>query len=61
MPEIPEHCEFDVPIDGLSFSTMTNGDVIRIRNINLGKEQAATLAWLVNEHAVLKIEIKLKE
>jgi len=61
MPEIPEHCEFDVPIDCLFFRTKTNGDVIRIRNINLGKEQAATLAWLANVGVVLEIEIKIKE
>lgn len=60
MPEIPDSCEFDVEHDKIELATRTNGDVIKIRGINLDKEQAASLAWLVNADNHLTIEIKLK-
>lgn len=53
--------EFDIGVDQIEFRTKTNGDVIRITNVHLGKEAASALAELINDHDNLKIEIKKAE
>jgi len=58
MPEINNHCEFIVIADKVELTTQTNGDRIVILGINLDANQAAALAYLVNSHSALKIEIK---
>jgi len=58
MPEVNENCEFLVCCDQAKFSTQTNGDVLLIRRINLNADQAASLAWLINQIGQLKVEIK---
>jgi len=60
MAQIPETCEFDVKPDQLELRTRTNGDTIKISGLNLSKEQAAAVAWLVNFDNDLTIEIKPK-
>jgi hypothetical protein len=60
--EIPDICEFDVPLqDQLRFETRTNGDEIMIKGVHLGEQMAATLAYLVNLKVPLHVEIKEKE
>ncbi len=60
MPQIPETCEFDVEHDQVELKTATNGDFIEIRKINLNKDQAAALAYLINTDTHLTVEIKIK-
>ena len=54
-------CEFDVGPDGIVFTTMTNGDQIRISKVNLDSENAANLASLIGNGATLTVQIKVKE
>jgi len=58
VPEINEYCEFLIIADKVELTTQTNGDRIVISGINLDANQAAALAYLVNSHGALKIEIK---
>jgi len=59
MPEIPDKCEFETTADQVRLTTQTNGDVILIKGIHLGEENAAALAFLINSTSNhLKIEIK---
>ena len=59
MPEIPETCEFTAGADAVRLTTKTNGDVIHIKNVHLGEDAAAALAYLINKtDNHLKIEIK---
>ena len=60
MPQIPDTCEFDVEHDQVELKTATNGDFIEIRKINLDKDQAAALAYLINTDNLLTIEVKVK-
>lgn len=61
MPQIPETCEFDIEADHIELKTRFNGDHIEISRLSLNKEQAASLAWLVNNDNHLTIEVKIKE
>ena len=59
MATIPDSCEFKVKADQLRFTTQTNGDHVLIKGIQLGKNAAAALAYLINDTTNhLKIEIK---
>ena len=61
MPELLfDNVEFDVGLDGMIFSTQTNGDKILISGINLTAEAAAAVAYLSNLHKILKVEITIK-
>lgn len=55
-----QNVEFDIMPDQLQFNTQTNGDKLRISGINLDANQAAALAYLINQPESLKIEIKVK-
>ena len=48
MAEIDEECRFIAKADDVKFTTQTNGDIIIISQLTLSKEQAASLAWLIN-------------
>lgn len=63
MATIDEICTFVTIADSVKFETNTNGDKITITNVNLSKDDAASLAWLINHDAStdLKIRIKLNE
>ena len=63
MAEIPEICVFETKADSVNLTTSTNGDKICISNLELSKEQSASLAWLINHEATtnLKFRIKLEE
>lgn len=52
--------DFDVPIDGMVFTTRKNGDEIVIKKIHLGPTEAAHLAELINSAAVLNVVVKEK-
>ena len=59
MPEIPDMCEFMAGADQVRLTTKTNGDAIHISHVQLGKDAAAALAYLINKtDNHLKIEIK---
>jgi hypothetical protein len=59
MPQIPETCEFEVQADQIEFRTITNGEHIIIKDIQMSQNAAATLAWLINTDNHLTVEIKL--
>lgn len=63
MAEVNEVCVFETKADQVQFSTQTNGDTIRIKNLILTQEQATSLTWLVNadDTAVLRFRVKVKE
>jgi len=59
MPEIPDKCEFETVADQIRLTTQSNGDTIHIKGIHLGRDEAAALAYLINNtQNHLKIEIK---
>jgi hypothetical protein len=59
MATIPDTCEFQAGVDQVRLTTQTNGDQIAIKNVHLGKANAAALAYLINKtDNHLKIEIK---
>jgi len=60
MAQIPEVVIIDIIADQLSFTTRTNGDIIKINGLNLTQNQAATLAWLLNQDATLEIRVRIK-
>lgn len=62
MATIKEVCVFTTKADQVQFHTQTNGDFISIKNLKLSRDQATTLAWLVNtdNNAILKFRVKLK-
>ena len=59
MPEIEEEITFDIEEDGAKFTTVTNGDILIINDFHLTREQAATLAWLVNSKQKISVQMKL--
>jgi len=61
MPEIAEEVIFETITDNMVLHTMNNGDTLVLNGLTLTKEQAATLAWLINhpDNTMLKIKIKL--
>ena len=52
--------EFTLGADQLAFSTQTNGDKLGIIGIDLDPEQAAAMAYLINqtEPLIIKIEVQ---
>lgn len=59
MPEIEDEVTFDVEEDGAELKTKTNGDILIINKFNLSREQAASLAWLVNSNQKIQFQVKL--
>ena len=60
MPEIEDKVEFDTITNNMVLHTQANGDTLVLSAIHLTKEQAGTLAWLINhpDDTPLKVEIK---
>ena len=57
--EIPCCCEFQAGADQVRLTTQTNGDSVTMKGLNLTKDQAASLAYLINDtDNHLSIEIK---
>lgn len=62
MPQINEKCNFIAEADNIKFTTQTNGDIVIITGVHFDKEQAASLAWLINNTGKnLDVRIKLQE
>lgn len=61
MAQIPEISLFDATADKIKLTTQTNGDIIMMNGLNLDYDQAASLAWLVNQStATLEVRIRVK-
>ena len=60
MAEIEEELTFYTKADQVKYVTLTNGDSIYIRPLNLTQDQAASMAWLVNTHNNEELEFKVK-
>jgi len=60
MPEIESELIIVTSSQNVQFNTQTNGDHVEIKGLHLTREQAATLAWLINNSGDLKIKIKEK-
>ena len=58
--EVEEECIFHTRADQVQFSTQTNGDTIRIKNLMLTQKQATSFAWLVNADDTAKLEFQVK-
>ncbi len=58
--EIENEAKFDISEDNLEFSTLSNGDRIRMHNINMSAECAGALAYMINSGQILEVEIKIK-
>jgi hypothetical protein len=58
MPTIPSQCEIIVPPDSVRFTTRTNGDTVTIKGVDLDNENAAALAWLINQQGNLQVRIR---
>lgn len=61
MPNENSKAVFDVETDGCIFTTWPNGDMIDLRNLHLGKEESANLAWLINHGSTLTVTVKIKD
>lgn len=59
MAEIPDICEFEIAATDVTLHTRTNGDDVTM-HVALGKEMAASLAYMINTDNHLLIEIKIK-
>lgn len=60
MPEIEDEVTFTTRPDQARFTTQTNGDVLVLKFGGLTREQAATLAWLVNSPNTIQFQVKVK-
>jgi len=56
--EVESEVKFITGEDGVKFTTQSNGDIIIISGIHLTKDQAASLAYLVNCKKKLSFEVK---
>ena len=59
MPEIEDEVIFHVEPDGAKLTTKTNGDILIFSDFHLFREQAASLAWLVNSKQKISVQMKL--
>ncbi len=59
MPEIKDEAMFYIEIDGAKLTTKTNGDILIFNDFHLSREQAATVAWLVNSNRMIEVQMKL--
>jgi hypothetical protein len=61
MPEIEDECIFEVSVVNALFVTQCNGDKLILSGLELTRQQAATLTWLINtKPETTKVEIKIK-
>ena len=56
-----ENVEFNIVPEQLIFKTQVDGDRLTISHIEFTAEQAAAMAYLINQPAALKVEIKVVE
>ena len=62
MAAIPEDVLFEAKCQNLTLVTNPTSDTIKLIGLALSKEQAASIAWLINHEVdtVLEVEIKVK-
>lgn len=48
MATIDEVCTFETVADQVQFHTKTNGDSLGIKKLELNRDQATIMTWLVN-------------
>jgi len=60
MPQTPKTCEFETSIDQVKFTTSTNGDRLVLKGFHLDQDNAATLAWLINQDSNCRLEWEVK-
>lgn len=62
MAEIEEEVTFCTKADQVEFHTQTNGDVVHIKKLTLTRDQATSMAWLVNTDNDVELEwfVKVK-
>ena len=61
MPEIENEVTFVVDSDKVILHTVTDGDTLVLEHLEFTQQQAATLAWLINNPSGTKLKIKIKE
>ncbi len=60
MAQVAETVTFITKEDQIHFSTRTNGDELHILNLKLSRDQATSIAWLVNSDEQHELEIKIR-
>jgi hypothetical protein len=62
MATIPEDVLIEIQCQNMTLVTKPSSDSIRIDNVVLTKEQAASLAWLINHptNTILELGVKVK-
>ena len=53
-------CNFELAADQCEFRTRTNGDRIKMDGMNIDAQNAADLAYMIQDAAILEIQIKEK-
>lgn len=53
--------KFNVSPDQLTFNTQVNGDKVVITHIEFAADQAAAMAYLINQSESLEVKIKIKD
>lgn len=53
-------CTFEVTADQCEFRTKTNGDRIKLSGMDIDAQNAADLAYLIQDAVVLEVQIKEK-
>ena len=51
-------CNFELAADQCEFRTMTNGDRIKMMGMDLDAQNAADLAYMIQDAAILEVQIK---
>jgi hypothetical protein len=60
MAEVDEELTFYTRADQVKYITLTNGDSIHIKNLDMTQDQAASMAWLVNADDTAELEFQVK-
>ena len=53
-------CIFEIAADQCEFRTMTNGDRIKLSGMDIDAQNAADLAFMIQEGNLLEVQIKEK-
>lgn len=61
MPEIEPEITFQTVTDNMVMHTQANGDTVVLSEIHLTKEQAGTLAWLINHPDDTPLEVQIRK
>ena len=60
MAEVDEELTFYTRADQVKYITLTNGDSVYIKRLNMTQAQAASMAWLVNADDTAELEFQVK-